>query len=158
MLCLKITNPPLRVVIFESDSPGNVPGSTDLMFPADAPREQFGDFTVLSMAPSLASEDMVFARTEFYRTYAVPTGFSEWVTRALDNLAVSKPIFASTLCRIFEALQDLLTSAYFCTAQNSPRFSNIWLTFLVTFFDMFTFFACCMVKFVLLRANFDEHC
>jgi hypothetical protein len=58
----------------------NVPGSTELMFHPEINREQFGDFTVVSMAPSLALEDMVYARTEFQRTYAVPTGFSDWVT------------------------------------------------------------------------------
>jgi len=60
----------------------NVPGSTELSFrkEPEISRGMFGDFTVITMAPSLPSEDMIYARTELGRIYPTVKGFSGWVT------------------------------------------------------------------------------
>merc|ERR1719353_2758455 len=49
--------------------------------------------TVVVLAPSLASEDMVYARTELKKTYLVPTGFSDWVTDVIriERFSMSAP-------------------------------------------------------------------
>jgi hypothetical protein len=58
----------------------NVPGATEVMLHGDTPREHFGDYMVMALAPSSESNHMVYARTEFGRAYESPPGYSDWVT------------------------------------------------------------------------------
>jgi hypothetical protein len=57
----------------------NVPGAMTLKFPTHTHRGQFGDLTVVALAPSTADLGK-YAETEFGRTYESPKHYTSWVT------------------------------------------------------------------------------